>query len=204
MAQPLEEKRLYTVEEYLALDEASDVRHEYYHGEVYAMTGASLRHNRIVRNGCVALQTRLAQTCEVFVDGALVKINEGVYFYPDLVVSCSEEDLQADRVLQHPAVIIEILSPGTADYDRTTKMRLYQQLPSLQHYVIIRQDYCWVECLSRVPGQEGQSEWLYRVYDALTDVLQLSTVGINIPLAELYARVALGEPPQIRPYSNEG
>ena len=89
-------------------------------------------------------------------------------------------------------MLIEVLSPSSADYDRTTKLRLYRQLPSLQHYVLIRLDYCWVECLTRTPNDE----WTLSIYDDLTTALRLPALNISVPLAELYARVKLAAPPQ--------
>ncbi|WP_460675548.1 Uma2 family endonuclease [Hymenobacter coalescens] len=195
MAHPQPDKRIYTVEEYLALEEVSEVRHEYYRGEIFAMSGASLPHNRVLGNSYMALMNRLnPDVCEAFIDGALVEISSECYLYPDVIVSCHDEDLASDRILRHPSVIIEVLSPKTADYDRTSKLRLYQRLPSLQHYVLIRQDYCWVDCLTR-----AADEWSLRVYDSLTDELELSTLGITLPLAELYKRVKLQKPPQLSP-----
>jgi len=190
----------YTVDEYLALEETSEVRHEYYQGEIFAMAGASLAHNRIIRNGSAIIQRLLGtEGCEVFLDGALVEINKDCILYPDLTVSCHPDDLVADRILRHPTVLIEVLSPSSADYDRTAKLRLYQRLPSLRHYVLIRQDYCWVECLTRVVEQaDTENEWTLQVYDAFTDELHLAGLGVRVPLAELYARVKLGAPPQSR------
>ena len=189
----------YTVEEYLALEETSEIRHEYYQGEIYAMSGASLAHNRIIGNGYRALDDRLnLGQCEVFIDGALLKIDDATILYPNLIVSCHPDDLEAERILQHPAVLVEVLSPKSADYDRTAKLRFYQRLPSLRHYVLIRQDYCWVECLTRVVEQaDTENEWTLQVYDALTDELHLAALGIRVPLTELYARVRLGTPPQM-------
>ena len=188
----------YTVEEYLALEETSEVRHEFYHGEIFAMAGGSLAHNRIIRNGSAVIQQLLGHSaCEVFLDGALLKIDNSCFVYPDLLVSCHPDDLEADRILQHPSVVVEVLSPATTAYDRTTRLRFYQQLPSVQHYVLVQQEYCWAECLTRQPGQENQ--WTLQVYDALSDELHLSALQLRIPLTELYARVKLGPPPQAPP-----
>lgn len=186
----------HTVEEYLTLEESSEVRHEFYQGEIFAMAGATLAHNRIIRNGSAVIQRLLGQSdCEVFVDGALLKIDNSCFVYPDLLVSCHPDDLAADRILQYPTVIIEVLSPATAAYDRTTKLRFYQRLPSVQHYVLVQQEYCWVECLSR--QAEAENQWMLQVHDALSDELHLSALGLRVSLAELYARVKLGPPPQL-------
>ncbi|MDU0372551.1 Uma2 family endonuclease [Hymenobacter endophyticus] len=190
----------YTVEEYLTLEENSEIRHEFYQGEIFAMSGVSLPHNRIIGNGYRALGDRLNPAqCEVFLDGAQLKVDATCFLYPDLTISCHPDDLAADRILAHPSVVFEVLSPSSADYDRTSKLRLYQQLPSLRHYALVRQDYCWVECLTRQPELAGtENEWTLQVYDKLTDELHLSALSIRVPLTELYARVKLEQPPQIR------
>lgn len=190
----------YTVEEYLKLEESSEIRHEFYHGEIFAMSGASLPHNRIIGNGYRALGDRLnPDQCEVFLAGAQLQVDASCLLYPDLTISCHPDDLAADRILAHPSVVFEVLFPSSADYDRTSKLRLYQQLPSMRHYVLVRQDYCWVECLTRQPESAGaENEWTLQVYDKLTDELHLAALSIRVPLAELYARVKLEQPPQIR------
>ncbi|HLK98481.1 MAG TPA: Uma2 family endonuclease [Hymenobacter sp.] len=170
----------YTIEEYLALEDKSEVRHEYYQGEIFAIAGASLARNRIVGNSYRALGDRVdSAICETFLDGALVQVDEACVLYPDLVVSCHPDDLAADWILHHPSVIFEVLSPSSADYDRTSKLRLYQRLVSLRHYVLVRQDYCWVECLTRQVGEVSpENEWTLQVYDTLTDELHLSALGV--------------------------
>ncbi|MET4108826.1 Uma2 family endonuclease [Hymenobacter sp. UYP22] len=200
MEQPAALSPRYTVAEYLALEEVSEVRHEFYRGEIFAMSGASLSHNRIIRNGAASILRLLDDgVYEVFLDGAQLKVDASCFLYPDLTVSCHPDDLAADRILAHPSVVFEVLSPSSADYDRTIKLRLYQQLPSLRHYVLVRQDYCWVECLTRQPESAGaENEWTLQIYDALADELHLSALFIRVPLAELYARVKLEQLPQIR------
>ena len=193
--------RLYTVEEYLALEEVSEVKHEFHYGEIFAMTGATLRHNRLVKNGFRSLDKRLGNgACEVFLDGAHLVISDTHFLYPDLLVTCSPEDREAERILRHPAVIIEILSPSSLDYDRRTKLKLYQRLSSLRHYVLIAQDYCWVECLTREPSVEVPSEdkWTLQAFDLLTDILPLPAIGIEVPLAELYADIQIEQGPYLR------
>ncbi|GAA4009706.1 Uma2 family endonuclease [Hymenobacter fastidiosus] len=200
MEQPTSLPPRYTIAEYLALEEASEIRHEFYQGEIFAMSGASLPHNRIIGNGYRALGDRLDLTvCEPFVDGAMVQVSAACILYPDLTVSCHPDDLESTKLLRNPVVIFEVLSPSSADYDRTSKLRLYQQLPSLRHYVLVRQDYCWAECLTRqAQAVDAESEWTLQIYDALTDELHLSALGIRVPLAELYARVKLDQPPQFQ------
>jgi Uma2 family endonuclease len=124
--------------------------------------------------------------------------------YPDLIVTCSLEDREAERILRHPVVIIEILSPSSFDYDRRTKLKLYQRLPSLQHYVLVTQDYCWVECLTREPSGKAPTEdkWTLQAFELLTDRLPLPAIGIEVPLAELYAGIQIEQGPYLRKESN--
>ena len=116
-----------TVEQYLAFEEASDVRHEYVDGYVYAMTGGSLRHNRIVLN--IATQLIAADRggrCEVFVNDVKVRVGESKFYYPDAVVVCGPVDLE-DSVVRNPCLVVEVLSPGTRRTDRIAKVADYAE-----------------------------------------------------------------------------
>ena len=135
--------------------------------------------------------------CAGFLNGILVRVDDTCVLYPDLIISCHPDDLAADRILHHPPVFFEVLPPSSTDYDRTSKLRLYQRLSSLRHCVLVWQDYCWVECLTRQIGEVSpENEWRLQVYDALKDELHLSALGIRVPLVELYARVKLHAPPR--------
>jgi Uma2 family endonuclease len=149
-------------EEYLEWEETQEFRHEYIDGEIYAMTGSSLPHNDIALNLYTALRPHLRQRgCRVNVSDVKVQTNQNSrYFYPDLVVSCHTDDLQSRRFIQHPTVIIEILSPSTSNYDHTKKLKYYRQISSLQEYILVDSEEIGVEVYRR-----GNSKvWTYYAY----------------------------------------
>jgi len=125
--------RHYTVEEYFALEEASDIRHEYYHGEVFpmdgpeAMVGATFAHNTIKQNCVIALRLGLrGKGCRVFDENVRLCINTDDHFtYPDVMVTCAPEDQLETRVVQHPSLLIEVLSDSTELRDRSWKLQQY-------------------------------------------------------------------------------
>jgi Uma2 family endonuclease len=178
----------FTVEEYFATEATSEVKHEFYQGEMVAMTGASLNHNRIVTNLSFALTSALRGTqCEVFVADMRLRLREHVYVYPDVTVACGAIQLTADPLdtLSNPTVVIEVLSKSTENYDRGLKSRLYRTIGSLTDYVLVEQDQSHVEHLHRA----GEGEWVLRERDSLSDVLRLTSVGAEIPLSDIYQRV---------------
>jgi len=132
-------------EEYLHLEARSPVRHEYVSGEVFAMTGGTLRHNAIAVNLVAALRAHLRNTpCRVFINDVSVRVAKAnAYYYPDLLVSCGREaqalDLESGEV-EDAALIIEVLSEGTEATDRREKLLAYRTLASLSEYALISQD----------------------------------------------------------------
>lgn len=123
-----------TPEEYLVWEAEQPVKHEYIDGEPYAMTSGTLPHNDIAVNLMSALRNKLRGTvCKVHVADAKVKIAaKRPYFYPDLVVSCDERDRRATDAIHYPKLIIEVLSPSTAGFDRGDKFKFYRRIPTLQ------------------------------------------------------------------------
>ena len=134
--------------EYLAWEEEQPFRHEYLNGEVFAMTGGTLPHNSIALNLASALKNRLRGTgCRVFINDVKVQVStKGPYFYPDVVVGCNSEDFQSRKLISHPRLIIEVLSPGTESYDRGEKFQKYRQMSSLQEYIVIDPRQVSIEC----------------------------------------------------------
>lgn len=129
------------VAEYLEGEKTSAERHEFVDGEVYAMSGASKRHNRIVRELLDKFDARLANTdCEVFFTDVKLRIeNLNRFYYPDLVVVCGEDD-EDDYYISKPTIIVEVLSPSTALTDKREKWFAYQEIPSLKEYAMIDQE----------------------------------------------------------------
>ena len=181
-----------TPDEYLARERAMEGKHEYYQGEVFAMGGASPRHNLIALNAGGELRQRLRDApCLVYTSDQRVKVDEaGLYTYPDVTVVCNTpqyDDDQQDTIL-NPRVLIEVLSPSTADYDRGGKFALYRHMPSLQEYVLISQDRVLVEHYVR----DGE-RWILSELNSPTDTLTLSSLSCELPLAEIYLKVDFDE-----------
>ena len=185
-------KRLYTLAEYLELEKHSEERYAYVRGEVVAMSGASLRHNRIVRNLLRAIDTRLeGKPCEVLPTDMRIKVPAALpYRYADLVVVCGEpviEDMQGLELLVNPLVIIEVLSASTEAYDRGIKFFEYQSIASFQEYVLIAQDHPHITHYVR---QEGGQWWRSDLHGAAAH-LPLCVLDCMIPMADIYRQVLL-------------
>jgi Uma2 family endonuclease len=140
-AQPL---RSLTEQEYIDFERTSLIKHEYYNGHVYAMTGASRTHNLIAGNTLASLHSQIRRTpCQIFPSDMRVKVQKtGLYTYPDLVLICGEPQFTDDALdtLLNPLVLIEILSPSTERYDRGLKFQHYRTIETLQDYILIAQD----------------------------------------------------------------
>jgi Uma2 family endonuclease len=186
-----EPNRRLSPEEYLALERQSEVKHEFLDGEMFAMTGASLQHNRIVRNVGGLLYSQLrGRPCESFTGDLRLRVDAtGLYTYPDIVVVYGEPQLVADAELDtllNPTLIVEVLSPSTEAYDRGKKFAHYRTIESLAEVVLISQEQVEVERYSRQPEGGG---WLLLEANRLEDLLPLPAIGCELPLAAVYERV---------------
>lgn len=179
----------YTVEEYLALERSSDIKHEYYRGEIFAMSGASLPHNRIQMNFIGETHNFLkGKSCDVFGSDLRVSIPEnGLYTYPDAVIVCGGPQL-ADKemdALLNPVAIVEVLSKSTQSYDRGDKFALYRAIPSLKEYILIGSENIGVEHYTK----QENSTWVLKELKQLSDTLHITAIDFPLPLAELYLGV---------------
>ena len=186
----------YCFADYLAVERtASDEKHEYVAGQVYAMTGASYHHNLITANLVRRFGNQLdAGPCTVFANDMRVRIEAAdASIYPDLVALCDEPAFYDDRqdVLTNTILLIEVLSPSTEGYDRGGKFALYRALPSLLQYVLIAQDRFSVDVFSRQDDQR----WVLTVYSTPGDLISFDAIGCAIPMVEIYARVSFA--PQV-------
>lgn len=176
-------------EEYLERERKAEFKSEYWHGQVFAMSGAVARHVRIGTNLTIAIGNLLRDArCEIFGSDMKVGITKKKGFsYPDLSIVCGEPQFfdAVEDVLTNPVVIFEVLSDSTRDFDLGTKFREYRRLPSLKHYVTIEQQFRHVSHSTR----QADGTWLT---EDLTDehhVLRLTAIGIELPLTEIYHRV---------------
>src|SRR5262245_11990373 len=177
--------------EYLTIERQAACKSEYVAGEMYAMAGASRRHNLIVANIIRILGNQLLESpCNVYPSDMRLKIpRTGRYTYPDVVIACAEEQFEDEHrdTLLNPVVIIEVLSDSTEAYDRGKKFEEYQRIASLAEYVLIAQDRYSVERYVR----QDQRTWIYSVFQNLEDVVPLSTIECQLILQDVYAKVDL-------------
>jgi len=180
-----------TLEEYLAIDRQSEHKNEYFQGEVFAMTGASRRHNLISVNIASSLNAQLAdRECEVYVSDMRVKVsNTGLYTYPDVVVVCGVpqfEDNQVDTLL-NPVVVIEVLSKSTEGYDRGDKFEHYRTIESLSEVVLVAQDKYHMEQYVR----QADNHWLLSETKKPEDTIKLSSINCELSLRSIYRKVVV-------------
>jgi Uma2 family endonuclease len=177
-----------TIEEYLPWELDQDIRYEYINGEVFAMTGGTIPHNDIALNLYRPLYSHLRPSgCRVNVSDVKVQVTpKSPYFYPDLIVSCHPEDINARKFIQNPKLIVEVLSPGTSGRDRGEKFRYYLTMPTLQEYILIDSEKISVERYCRGEG----IMWLYYPYSS-GDIVTLSSIEFEFPIEMLYDGVGL-------------
>jgi Uma2 family endonuclease len=181
-----------SISEYLEGENLSSVKHEYLGGVVYAMAGASDRHNRIAGNFYNLLDNHLTDDpCEPFISDMKVQADESTFYYPDVMVACDGE--KADPYFRkQPRLIIEVTSPSTENVDRSEKLLAYKQIKSLKEYVLVSQDSVRIDIYRRMRGERWQLEILTDVKDEL----HLESINLKLSLAIIYRRVKL---PKISP-----
>lgn len=185
----VQEKELLTPEAYLALEREAPYKSEYFAGEMFAMSGASRRHNLISLNIGAELRAQLRhRSCEVYTSDMRVKVSPtGLYTYPDVVVVCGEPTFEntARDTLLNPTLLVEVLSPSTEDYDRGRKLEHYRTIPSLQEYLLVSQERAHIVHYVR----HADVSWLLSDTFGLDATLALRAIGCEIALSEIYAKV---------------
>ena len=185
-------RALLTPEEYLVRERKALTKSEYRDGQIHAMPGASHEHNVIMGNTFAELHFQMRdRTCIVYPSDMRVKVSAaGLYTYPDVIVVCDEprfDDTHFDTLL-NPTVLIEVLSPSTAAYDRGEKFASYQKLDSLREYVLISQDSV---CVEHYLQQE--QDWNLTEFRSLADVFSLVSIGCELSLQAIYAKVQFSQ-----------
>lgn len=180
------EKKVFTAEEYLELERASETRSEYRHGEIIQMTGGTPEHNRISGNLYIALSLALKQKpYETFhVDQRLWIPEVSLYTYPDVMVTPKPLELQTGRTdtVVNPYFIAEVLSKSTQNYDRSEKFAAYRTLPNFQEYLLIDQYRVYVEHYVKT----AVNQWLLTEYYDENVSLSLSSFEFQLKIADIY------------------
>ena len=195
------QKRYYTVEEYLEMENASQEKHEYFRGEIFPlnrevsveginlMSGAGFTHNLLFSNIFVQLGVKLkGSKCTPFGSDMRLNIPDNTLFtYPDISVYCNDiKHLDNDENTNlFPTVIIEILSPSTKNYDRGDKFKLYRDIPTLKEYILVDSECVSIEAFHINKKQN----WELKEYKNLDEQLNFVSLGFEIPLREIYDHV---------------
>jgi len=171
--------------DYLAAELVATEKHELHEGQVLAMSGGSANHGELVTSVVRLLDT--SRPCRCL--GSQVKVlvaATGSYYYPDATISCPPTFVdQKNGVIDNPTVIFEVLSPSTEAFDRGAKFRAYEQISTLQEYVLVSTELPLIETFRRQPD----GLWLRSVVEGMEAKLDLPSVGATLPLADLYAHV---------------
>lgn len=184
----LPQYRDWTVQDYLDHEREAEARHEFIAGEVYAMAGASERHNQITSALNYLLYGQLVERpCSVFQSDMRVQVADNIFFYPDITVICGDAHYRDDHrdALLNPTIIIEVLSDSTEDYDRGRKFKHYREIASLQDYILIAQNQMQVEHYTR----QAADSWLLMVLNRSEDSLALASIGCTLALSDIYRKV---------------
>jgi Uma2 family endonuclease len=176
-------------EDYLAGEKVSPIKHEYRQGEIYAMAGAKKAHAIISGNAFALLRNHLRGSgCMPYVADVKVRIEAAnCYYYPDVAVTCDERDSNTDEdFIIYPRLIVEVLSPSTAAFDRGEKFADYRTSESLQEYVLINQERVSVECFRR----NAEGLWVLYPYTQGQEV-QFKSVNFSCAIEGLYEDAAV-------------
>lgn len=184
-------KTILSQKEYLEWEKTNERKHEYFKGEIFAMAGASPRHIKIHSNLFIAIGTRLKDNpCQPYGSDMRIHIPENtLYTYPDLAIICGDfipSPTDDDSAIL-PTVIIEILSASTQNYDRGEKFKLYRDIPSLKEYLLVDSESVLVEAFRINPN----GNWELEEIKSAVGSLKIQSVGIEIPLKDIYAGTKL-------------
>ena len=181
----------FTIDEYFALERASERRFEYREGEVVCMSGGTREHAAIARNILRHLANRIPKTCEAYGSDLALWAPAGLpYRYPDASVVCGGarfRTIHGVDALENPVLIVEVLSPTSTDFDRGTKFEQYKSIPSFAEYLLVAQDR--VHVARRIERDDGS--WNETVFESLSAVIHIDTVGIDLALSEIYEGIPI-------------
>ena len=181
--------KYYTPEEYLELEEKSEVKNEYIDGEIIPMSGGTTNHNEIAGNFYLHFKLKMRnQNYKIYMgDVKLWMSRYQIYTYPDIMVIQGEPTYQGTGITQvtNPLMIVEVLSKSTINYDKTDKFRFYRSLPELKEYIMINQYEYFIEQFAK----NAQGQWVLTEYESVNDILSLKSIDFQIPFSDIYEDV---------------
>ena len=182
-------KKILTAEEYLEWEKQQEGKHEFFKGEIFAMAGASARHNVIFKNLFVELAVALkGKPCQPYGSDMRVHIPQNtLYTYPDISIFCRDILDESEDGIVEPTVLIEILSTSTRNYDRGGKFKLYRDIPTLKEFVVVDSEQVSVESFRL----NERGHWELEEYKQASDNLNFPSLAVSVPLSEIYAGTKL-------------
>lgn len=173
-----------TLDEFLAWEALQPERYEFHRGEVFGMVGGTARHNRVILNIAARIGEHLdGSHCQVFAEGMQVHVDQRV-LYPDVMVTCGKAGAGDETFITDVLLVIEVLSPSTAGYDKRDKFALYRTLPSLRQYVLIDPVSRQVEVFSKADA----GAWLFNDRSQ-AEMLTLESIILDLPMAAIFKGV---------------
>ncbi|MEO7121384.1 MAG: Uma2 family endonuclease [Ginsengibacter sp.] len=184
-------KQKMSIEEYLEMENAAEEKHEYYKGEIFAMSGAKVPHNRITSNLLIALGSKLkGKNCHPYSSDARIHIESNTLFtYPDISIICGEVITlnDDDYNVLNPTVIIEVLSKSTANYDRGEKFKLYRDIATLKEYILVDPERIDVEIFRL----NENAHWELEEYKSLADTVIIKSIDETLSVSDIYDGVRI-------------
>jgi len=181
----------WTVEEYLAYEEESGIRHECIDGEIYAMTGGTPDHSGIAANGVGELRSQLrGKPCRVFTSDLKVKVSEIKYLYPDFSVICGDIQFADEKqiMVTNPILVAEVVSDSSEKYDKITENEYYRSLSSLVYYLIIDQSRVHIQLYTL-----QDKGWLLQEFTRREQLITLDVIDVTLSVDEIYLDVEFGD-----------
>lgn len=182
-------KRQYTVDEYLAIDNQSQLKNEYIDGEILPMTGGTTNHNLIAGNFYIYLRVNMrGKKTAIFINDVRLWIARyQVYTYPDVMVMQNTPVYEGDNktTVINPLLIVEVLSKPTKNYDQGDKFDFYRSIPDLQEYIMIDQYKYFVKQFTK----NSQNQWVLTDHESIDNIMQLSSINLSVPLQNIYEEV---------------
>jgi len=176
-------------EEYLTTERLALEKHEYFNGEIFAMSGTTRYHNRLFRNLYIGIGNHLkGKKCTPYGSDLRIHVyKNSLYTYPDISIVCDKEEYLDDTfdTLTNPTIIIEILSASTKEYDRGSKFKLYREIPSLKEYILVDSEAINIESYTKNDNQT----WTLNEYKNVNDIFTITAIDYKISLEEIYLNV---------------
>ena len=185
MTQHATSNKLFTLDEYIEFEEKSEIRHEFHEGILYPIDGTSFDHNEIIQNVVASMRPVFRKRgCRIAHENVKLQVIENSrYLYPDVLLTCDEQDKYSKFIASYPSLVVEVLSKSTASYDKTTKFEYYQGLPSIQYYLLVESRWQSIELYSRT---EKNNLWTYQRFSEPSEIIEFPKLDFSITFEAIY------------------